>query len=135
MTGEDMIVKETAKMLREARDDEYASLRLVFWIAGRCEQCGAPHVCDGKMMCRSCGSKIINRAEALPTQQQKENAPIAQWWDVIPPGYGGAFPVLVVANRVVLAWSTYGLFSIFDRWYHARKILEERKFMCTKAPR
>ena len=63
------------------------------------------------------------------TQKEK----FVQWWDVLPPGDGVAFPILVVANRVALAWSTHGLFSIFDRWDAVRKTLEEHRFVCTKA--
>ena len=62
MTGEDMIITAVAKLLREARDDEHAELRLVFWIAGRCEHCGATHVNNGKMKCKGCGRSIVNRA-------------------------------------------------------------------------
>jgi len=72
MTGEDMIIKTVAKLLHEARDDKYAHLRLVFWIAGRCEHCGAPHVCDGKMLCRSCGNAIVNRVSPEKTQPEKK---------------------------------------------------------------
>ena len=61
MTGEDMIIKAAAKLLHDARNDEHADLRLAFWIAGYCENCGAPHFCDGKMMCPNCRHAIVNR--------------------------------------------------------------------------
>lgn len=61
MTGEDMIIEAAARVLRESRDDEHVGLRRVFWIAGRCEHCGAPHRNDGSMRCPSCKRIIVNR--------------------------------------------------------------------------
>ena len=58
MTGEDMIVKAAARLLREARDDEHMELRHVFWIAGYCEHCGEPHCNDGKMRCPGCKRSV-----------------------------------------------------------------------------
>lgn len=61
MTGEDMIIVEVAKMLREAPLDAFPELRKVFWIAGRCEHCGAATVSDGRQTCIECKRPIINR--------------------------------------------------------------------------
>ena len=62
MTGEDMIIVETAKLLRESKDSEYPELRKVFWIAGRCEHCGSTYPQDGLLRCSNCERAIINRS-------------------------------------------------------------------------
>ena len=64
MTGEDMIIQAVAQLLREAKLSDHSELRKVFWIAGRCEHCGAPTVSDGRLTCRSCGRPIVNRCAA-----------------------------------------------------------------------
>jgi hypothetical protein len=61
MSGEDMIIEAAAKILRESRYDEHMDLRRSFWIAGRCEHCGAPHLGDGSLHCHNCKREIVNR--------------------------------------------------------------------------
>ena len=56
-----MIIRAAARMLREAKLSEYTELRKVFWIAGYCEHCGAPHVCNGLNTCAECGRPLKNR--------------------------------------------------------------------------
>jgi hypothetical protein len=60
MTGEDMIIRAVARMLREAKLSEHAELRKVFWIAGYCEHCGAAHVSNGSGVCAECGRALVN---------------------------------------------------------------------------
>jgi hypothetical protein len=132
MTDEDEIIQAVAELLHESREDEYTDIRRSFWINGRCEHCGKPRADSNALQCESCGGATVSRSNTSPGK--KVRAPIAQWWDIVPPGDGAAFPILVVANRVALAWATCGLFSVFDRWDDARKALEEHKFVCTKAP-
>lgn len=70
-----MIVREAARLLREARDDEHGELRRVFWIAGRCEYCSAPHCSDGRLVCQGCGRPITNRCAATPeTEEEPQRA-------------------------------------------------------------
>lgn len=132
MTGEDEIIETVAKtMLRAARDNEHAELRRIFWIAGRCENCGASHA--GVSVCGNCGAEIVNRNGETSTLTDG-NASTPQWWTVRPPNNDPEFLMLVVAGRVAVCnWMTYGIFWIGQPWGEARKALETANFKCGEA--
>ncbi len=95
MTGEDMIIEEAAKILLVSRESSFPELRRVFWIAGRCENCGAPH--DTETHCGVC-NKPIARRDAVDPEPSKS----IQWYSVKSPEHHSEWRILV-ANGLVAA--------------------------------
>jgi hypothetical protein len=81
MTGEDMIIEAAAALLKEQSITALTELRQAFWIAGRCEGCGAPadHVfVKDWPSCDRCGALVVNRMNRAavppePTDTQRLN--------------------------------------------------------------